>query len=111
MIIREHLKNKEYKEYNRVSRYSVFPFYYVVEDNKYNYGITSHLRTDNVKFVPHKVKRGDTLDTLALYYYNNPTYFWIIADFNKINDPYKQLNIDSILNIPTFSDVEYDLGR
>ena len=82
MITRETIKNKEYKEYDRVSRYSVFPFYYVVEDNKYVYGITSHLKHDNVKYITHKVVRGDTLDSIALYYYNNPTYFWIVADFN-----------------------------
>lgn len=111
MITRETIKNKEYKEYDRVSRYSVFPFYYVVEDNKYVYGITSHLKHDNVKYITHKVVRGDTLDSIALYYYNNPTYFWIVADFNHINDPYKELKIGQLLKIPTFSDVEFDLGR
>lgn len=111
MNTREHLRGKEYKEYERVSRYSSFPFYFVVEDNKYNYGITSHLKTEGVKYVAHKVVRGDTLDTLALYYYNNPTYFWIIADFNKIRDPYEPLELGRVLHIPTFSDVEFKLGR
>ena len=111
MNTRQTIRNKEYKEYQRVSRYSVFPFYYVVEDNKYNYGITSHLLHDNVKYVTHKVVRGDTLDNLALHYYNNPTYFWIIADFNHINDPYKELPIGKVLQIPTFSDIKFDLGK
>lgn len=111
MITREHITGKEYKEYDRVSRYSSFPFFYVIEDNKYNYGITSHLKHDNVKYIAHKVKDGDTLDNLSLYYYNNPTYFWIIADFNKINDPYESLQIGQVLKIPTFSDVEFDLGK
>ena len=110
MISRRHLKGKQYKEYNTISRYTYFPFYYVTEDNKYNFGITSHLKQD-VKYVSHPVVTGDTLDTLALYYYNNPTYFWVIADFNRIKDPYEELTVGSIINIPTFSDVEYDLGR
>jgi nucleoid-associated protein YgaU len=53
--------------------------------------------------------RGDTLDTLALYYYNNPTYFWVIADFNRIQDPYADLVVDSVLRIPTFSNIAFDI--
>ena len=101
--------NKTYKNYNRVSRYSVFPYYYNTLDDKYMYGLTTHLKTDNINFVNHYVQQEDTLDTLALYYYNNPTYFWIIADFNKIQDPYEKLEICRILRIPTFSNIEFDI--
>lgn len=101
--------NKTYKNYNRVSRYSVFPYYYNTLDDKYIYGLTTHLKTDNINFVNHYVQQGDTLDTLALYYYNNPTYFWIIADFNKIQDPYEKLEIGRTLRIPTFSNIEFDI--
>lgn len=103
----EVLTKKEYKQYDRVSRYSVFPYYFNTIDNKYVYGITSYLKTQDVTFVSHKVIEGDTLDTLALYYYNSPTFYWIIADFNKILDPYEDLKIGSILKIPTFSNVEF----
>ena len=34
-----------------------------------------------------------------------------LADFNKINDPYKELTLGQTLKIPTFSDVEFNLGR
>lgn len=91
-----------------MSRYSPFPYYYNRLDEKYVYGITAHLNK-NTKCVNHKVKSGDTLDTLALYYYNNPTYFWIIADFNSISDPYEELKLGRVLRIPTFSAIEYDL--
>ena len=103
------LTKKEYKQYDRVSRYSVFPYYYNHIDSKYIYGITAHLKTDDTTFVTHKVEQGDTLDTLALYYYNSPTFFWVIADFNRILDPYEDLKIGSILRIPTFSNVEFIL--
>lgn len=105
----EALTKKEYKTYDRVSRYSVFPYYYNHFDQKYIYGITAQLKKEGVNFVSHKVVEGDTLDTLALYYYNSPTYFWIIADFNNILDPYEELKIGSILKIPTFSNVEFEL--
>jgi nucleoid-associated protein YgaU len=103
------LINKQYKNYDKVSRYSIFPYYYNRIDDKYIYGLTTHLKNENVKFVNHTVKKDDTLDNLALYYYNNPTYYWVIADFNRINDPYKTLKIGTILRIPTFSNIEFDI--
>lgn len=103
------LINKQYKDYDRVSRYSVFPYYYNRIDQKYIYGITSQLSTDNIIYVNHVVKQGDTLDTLSLYYYNSPLYFWVIADFNRIQDPYADLEIGSTLRIPTFNNIEYEM--
>ena len=105
----ETLINKEYKDYKKISRYSVFPYYYNRVDNKYIYGVTAHLKKDNTTFVTHKVAQGDTLDTLALHYYNSPTYYWIIADYNDIQDPYEALLEGSTIRIPTFSNVEYNL--
>ena len=60
-------------------------------------------------YVSHKLNAADTLDSLALKYYNNPTYFWVIADFNKIQDPYEELNEGDILKIPTFSNIAFKL--
>lgn len=107
--MRDNLTDKQYKNYIRISRYSAFPYYFNDTDNKYIYGITAHLKKENISYVGHKVVLGDTLDSLALYYYNNPTFFWVIADFNNIRDPYKELEIDSILKIPTFSKIEFDI--
>ena len=104
----EILDSKKYKDYDRVSRYSAFPYYHNRLDDKYIYGITAQL-SQKTKCVSHKVVSGDTLDNLALYYYNNPTYYWIIADVNRISDPYLPLELGRILKIPTFSCIEYDL--
>ena len=103
------ISKKSYKSYDRVSRYGVFPYYYNKLDDKYMYGLTSHLKKDNINFVTHKVKSGDTLDNIALYYYNNPTYFWIVADFNNIQDPYIPLIEGTVLRIPTFSNIQFDI--
>lgn len=103
------LSEKYYKVYDRVSRYSVFPYYYNRLDEKYIYGITSQLKQEDTLYVSHTVKQGDTLDTLALYYYNNSTYFWIIADFNQILDPYKDLVLGTVLKIPTFNNIKFNI--
>lgn len=99
------LKDAEKRTYEYISRYTPFNFYYHTQDDKYIYGITSQLREDIV-YVEHKVTQKDTLDSLAEYYYGRPDYYWIIADFNKIQDPlinlweeYKTVKVPSITNI------------
>ena len=101
------LTNKSYKTYDSVSRYSPFPYYYHTLDNKYIYGVTSHLGK-NVSFVEHTVESKDTLDSLSLTYYGRPDYYWIIADFNDIQDPYIYLYKKyKTLKIPTFTSVNF----
>jgi len=102
------LKNKSYKSYDRISRYTRFPTFYNTLDNKYVYGTTAQLRDDTV-FSIHKVQRGDTLDTLALKYYNNPTYYWVLADFNRIQDPFDDLTVGMYLKIPTLSVIQFNI--
>lgn len=100
------LTDKQYKEYNKISRYSGIPYYYNTKDNKYVYGMGTNLN-DTTPYKIHRVKEEDTLDSISLYYYNNPTYFWIIADFNRIQDPYIKLKVGMQLKIPTFSSIEF----
>lgn len=101
------LKNKSYKSYDFLSRYTNFPYYYNSTDDKYIYGLTGHIKKD-CPYVIHEVKRNETLDSVSLYYYNNPTYYWIICDFNDIADPFMQLLEGSKLKIPTFSMVSFE---
>ena len=84
------LTNKQYKHYDYVSRYEVFPFYYNNNDDKYIYGLTGHI-DKNILTVEHTVIASDTLDNLALKYYGRPDYFWVIADFNDIIDVFEPL--------------------
>ena len=100
------LIDKSYKDYTRLSRYNNFPYYYHTIDNKYIYGVTSQLN-DNTSHIIHTAKNGDTFDSLALYYYGNPTYYWIICDFNHIQDPYAELYSGDKIKIPTFSSIEF----
>lgn len=101
------LQNKAYKEYNRLSRYASVPYYYHRLDDKYIHGTSFYLK-DTTPFTSYIVKRNDTLDSLALKFYNNPTYYWIIASFNRITDPYVELEVGSTLKIPSMSNLEFD---
>ena len=99
------LKDKNYKSFNYTSRYNGVPYYYHTLDDKYIFGLGSNLRKD-INYTLHEVKDNDTLDSLALKYYNNPTLFWVIAYFNdiqdcfiKLGDQYKVLKIPNIANI------------
>ena len=103
------LKDKQTKEYTYISRYASFPFYYNTKDNKYIYGITSQLN-DNITYVEHKIKQWDTLDSLAFYYYGRPDLYWVIADFNRIQDPFINLyGKYKALKIPQLTNVSYIL--
>lgn len=102
------LKDKQSKKYPYISRYSGFSYYYHILDNKYIYSVTSQLNT-NISYVAHKVVQSDTLESLALKYYGRPDYYWVIADFNRIQDPFISLkeNFD-ILRIPSLSNISFE---
>lgn len=101
------LKNKKYKDFNYTCRYSGIPYYYHTKDDKYIFGIGSNLKKDT-SYILHEVKEIDTLDSLALKYYNNPTYFWIIAMFNDIQDAYIKLSdYYKTIKIPTITGIQF----
>ena len=100
----EVLTNKMYKDYDYTCRYTVCPYYFNNIDQKYIYGTTSQLN-DNNTYVLHTIKRNDTLDLISLNYYNTPLYFWVIADFNKIQDPLQELKEGNTLKIPTLGSI------
>ena len=84
------LKGKSSKTYLYTSRYATLPYYYNTLDKKYMYGISKNLNT-NTDYVLHNLIDSDSLDSLALKYYGRPDLFWVIADFNNLNDPYIRL--------------------
>lgn len=102
----EVLTNKSYKDYNYVSRYSPSPYYYHILDDKYITGTAKQLSDKTVCF-EYIVKRNDTYDKIALRYYNNPTFYWIICSFNRIADPFENPKPGSRLKIPSISAIEF----
>ena len=103
----DNLINKSYRDYDYVSRYTSFPYYYDVQAEKYIYGTTSYI-TENTSYVIHKAVIGDTYDSLALKFYNNPTLYWVICDFNRIQDPFSDIEVGSLIKIPTLSNITFN---
>ena len=100
------LTNKKYQAYDKLSRYSAFPIYYHNIDKKWVGGTTLYL-SDDTPYNSYRVQPGDTYDNLALYYYNNPTLFWVICSFNHIQDPFVPPKEGTIINIPVLSNIRY----
>jgi hypothetical protein len=101
------LKNKNYESYDYLSRYTQVPYYFDTLNQREVYGIGSNLLKDS-PYVSHKVTPEDTLHSLSLQYYNNPTYWWVIAYFNDIQDSFVSL-IDhyKILRIPNIASIAF----
>lgn len=99
------LRNKRYNKYDYTSRYTGIPAYYNVKDDREIFGLSKNLHKDTA-WVAHKVKPNDTLDKLALSYYNNPTYWWVIAYFNDIQDAFIKLSDHfEVLKIPAINSI------
>lgn len=101
------LTNKTSQSKDYITRYANFPYYYHTIDKKFIQGLTAHLDT-NTSYATVKVTVDETLDALANKYYGRPDYWWIIADFNHIQDPFVALYPKfSTLKIPSISDIAY----
>ena len=102
------ISKKNYRQYSQVSRYATFPYYYHELDDAYFYGLTNQLEIDNTDFILHKVEQRDSLDSLALLYYGRPDLYWIIADFNRIADPFIKLyTMFDTIKIPSYGDIHF----
>ena len=105
------LINKRYEQYDYTSRYTDIPYYFDTLKNRDVYGIGSNLRKDTT-WTAHKVQETDTLDSLALKYYANPTFWWIIAYFNDIQDAFINLSSKfNIIKIPNISSITFGAER
>jgi hypothetical protein len=102
------LTNARASTFDYKSRYTGVYYYYDEAAGKDIYGIGHQIRFDT-PYALHKVRGSDTLDKLALTYYNNPSYWWVIAYFNKINDPFISLPLKyKTLKIPAISSIIFE---
>lgn len=101
------LTDRQYKSYDKLSRYSAFPIYYNTHDNKYQTSTVQYLK-DTTTYVYHHVTHGDTYDVLALKYYNNPTYYWVICSYNHIQDCFEVPKEGTYIKIPVLSNIQFE---
>lgn len=94
------LTNKTTKTSQYFSRYNGVASYYNRLDGKYQLALKTWLK-QNFDYTKYTVKEGDTFDYIALKFYNNPTYYWIICDANRIIDPMIEPEKGDILLIPS----------
>ena len=103
----EVLKDRAIRNYDYTCRYAPFPYYFHTQDNKYVYGLTDQLSL-NTEYSIHMIKDTDTLDSLAFHYYGRPDLYWVIADFNRIQDPYINLHEHyNFLYIPALAGIRF----
>lgn len=93
------LTNKTAKTSEYFSRYNGLSYFYNKLDNKEQLENTKWL-SHEMDYSVYQVKDGDTYDSIALLHYNNPTYYWIICDFNRILDPLKRPEPGRLLYLP-----------
>lgn len=104
--IQRRLIDPSYKQYDKVSRYSSVPYYFDTETKKYIYGTSVYL-DEGTTYTLHEVEKFDTWDSLASYYYNNPTLYWVICSFNRVFDPFTNPEIGSFIKIPNISEIRF----
>lgn len=104
----EVLSQKKYKAYDYVSRYSAFPIYYNNEDEKWESAIPTYLK-DNTPYQMYSTGVNESYDAIALKFYNNPTYYWVICSFNHVVDPFEVPAEGTSLKIPVLSNIEFNV--
>lgn len=102
--------DKYYKTYDYVSRYEIFPYFYDSKNNRYYYGITAFINTDNVNYTVYQVKPGDSYDSIALDHYGSALFYWVITDFNKIFDAITPPEVGTVLMLPPINSIVFDVG-
>lgn len=103
----DQVTNKSYRSYDYISRYTAFPYYYNKADQKYIYGTTAQL-DQGTAYTLYKVKAIDTYDSIALEFYNSPTFYWIICDFNQVQDSFSKPQEGSYLKIPSMASIKFN---
>lgn len=100
------LVEKSKPSYNYFSRYQEGKIYYDVTDKKY-IDLALYWLDDTTPYILYEVVRGDTYDSIALNVYNNPTYWWVITDFNRVMNPFEKPVVGSSIKIPIFSNLQF----
>lgn len=97
---------KYYKQYDYISRYESFPYYYDSINNRYYYGLVSNLN-ENIPYVAYTVQPGDTYDSISFDKYGNSLFYWVICNFNKEIDSFSDPVVGSVIKIPSLNSIYF----
>lgn len=64
------------------------------------------LDSDSDSFYTVDSKTQHRIDKIAIGFLNDPTLWWVIAQYNNILDPYSEIEIGRVLYIPSRERVE-----
>lgn len=92
------------KQYSYLSRYTSVPLMHDAKGNQYHGTVKW---TEETTGSTYKVKVGDTLEKIALAYYGNPNFWWVVADANRILDPFEELEEGRVLKIISLNDIKF----
>ena len=92
---------------DHISRYNGFSSYYNTEDEKYMGGRVAWL-SDDTTYLNYVTQKNDTWENIALKYYANPTFWWVILDANKIADPFMECKPGYQIKIPVLSNITFE---
>ena len=98
---------KNFKNYDYISRYESFPYYYDKVNNRYYYGITAALNTDT-SYAIYEVKPGDSYDSIALDNYGCALFYWVICDYNSIFDSLTPPVPGTVLRLPALNNIRFE---
>jgi hypothetical protein len=54
----------------------------------------------NVTYIEHTYIKGERLDQIAFTYYKDPTFWWIIPEFNPQVTDFTAIPVGTVLKIP-----------
>ena len=95
---------KNYKQYNYISRYESFPYYYDEINNRYYYGLVANL-SKNTPYAAYTVQNGDSYDSIAYDMYGSALFYWVICNFNNVMDCFENPEPGTILKLPSLNSI------
>lgn len=77
---------------------------YALKYNDGDYSLEAKLPVvpESPNDIQHTVKDGETLQNIAFRYYGDSGKWYIIAEANKILNPFKELEMGTLIRIPTY---------
>lgn len=72
------------------------------DEGEYSLEVTPPLVPSSPDDLQHTVKDGETLQNIAYRYYGDSGKWYLIAEANKILNPFKELESGTLIRIPVY---------